>query len=139
MNHSNIHIVGLALSTLANIGSSEMSRDLCSEVERLLADAHAYVRKKAALAAIRLIRKVPELHENFVQKVKAVLNERTHAVLLTGLTLIHEICMVNPETIGQFRKVSLLFVPPTFVSLLNSLFSTFVSPFSSSSFTSPSF
>jgi len=93
-----------------------MARDLCSEVERLLGDAHAYVRKKAALCGIRVIRKVPELHENFVQKVKAVLNERTHAVLLTGLTLINEICLVNEETIPQFRKMV-----PTLVRQLKGL------------------
>ena len=41
-----MYIVGLALSTLANISSSEMARDLVSEVEKLLDNSHSYIRKK---------------------------------------------------------------------------------------------
>jgi len=59
---------------------------------------------------VRIIRKVPELNENFIAKAKAVFNERNHAVLLTGLTLIQEICSVNQEAIYEFRKVSNFFM-----------------------------
>lgn len=46
LNHSNMYIVGLALCTLGNIASAEMSRDLCSEVEKLLGSSNLYIRKK---------------------------------------------------------------------------------------------
>jgi len=45
MNHSNMYIVGLALCTLGNISSPEMSRDLCAEVEKLLGSSNTYIRK----------------------------------------------------------------------------------------------
>ena len=43
-----------------------MARDLASEVDKLIGSQSSYVRKKAYLCAVRIIRKVPELHENFL-------------------------------------------------------------------------
>ncbi|KAF7732762.1 clathrin associated protein complex large subunit [Apophysomyces ossiformis] len=64
-----------------------MARDLCSEVEKLLGSSNTYIRKKAALCALRIIKRVPELHENFVSRCKTLLNDRSHGVLVTGITL----------------------------------------------------
>ncbi|TPX39076.1 hypothetical protein SeMB42_g06482 [Synchytrium endobioticum] len=58
MNNSNMYIVGLALCTLGNISSPEMARDLSGEVEKLLGNQNSYIRKKAALCALRIIRKL---------------------------------------------------------------------------------
>lgn len=46
LNHSNMFVVGLALCTMGNISSSEMARDLCSEVEKLMGSSNTYIRKK---------------------------------------------------------------------------------------------
>ncbi|KAI8911744.1 Clathrin/coatomer adaptor, adaptin-like protein [Gorgonomyces haynaldii] len=110
MNSSNTYIVGLALCTLGNIASPAMARDLSSEVERLLSSSNSYVRKKAALCAVRCIRKVPYLTENFIEKGKALMNERNHGVLLTGATLLEELCVLNPELTPQVRDLVPLLV-----------------------------
>jgi hypothetical protein len=61
---------------------------------------------------VRIIRKVPELQENFVTRAKAVFQERNHATILTGLTLVQELCSVDPSLIPQFREVLALCAPP---------------------------
>ncbi|KAJ3106069.1 clathrin associated protein complex large subunit [Phlyctochytrium planicorne] len=104
MNNSNMYVVGLALCTLGNISSPEMARDLCSEVEKLLGSSNTYIRKKAALCALRVIKKVPDLIENFQNRAKGLLNERNHGVLLTGITLLIEMCKLDPQITNDIRQ-----------------------------------
>ncbi|KAA8567588.1 hypothetical protein EYC84_008063 [Monilinia fructicola] len=82
LNHSNQYIVGLALCTLGNIASVEMSRDLFPEIETLLSTANPYIRRKAALCAMRICKKVPDLQEHFLEKAANLLSDRNHGVLL---------------------------------------------------------
>ncbi|KAI3645995.1 hypothetical protein MP228_008923 [Amoeboaphelidium protococcarum] len=87
MNSPNMFTVGLALATFGNIASSEMSRDLAPEVERLMSSSNSYIKKKAILCAVKVVKKVPDLADQFVVKAKHLLNEKNHAVLLTSVTL----------------------------------------------------
>ena len=68
LSHSNQYVVGLALCTLGNISSVEMSRDLFPEIENLISTSNPYIRRKAALCAMRICRKVPDLQEHFIEK-----------------------------------------------------------------------
>jgi AP-1 complex subunit gamma-1 len=101
LNHNNQYIVGLALCTLGNIASVEMSRDLFPEVETILASSNPYIRRKAALCAMRICRKVPDLQEHFLDKAKLLLNDRNHGVLLSGLTLVVSMCEADEEEGGE--------------------------------------
>lgn len=118
-----MYAVGLALCAFANIASEEMSRDLCNEIEKLLGSSNSYIRKKvgfrpllpflaaynedqAALCALRVVRKVPDLQDHFVGKAKHLLNDRNHGVLLSAITLVIEMCLHNGETLEEFRPVS---------------------------------
>ena len=69
-----------------------MSRDLFQQIESLLSTANPYIRRKAALCAMRICRKVPDLQEHFVEKAKLLLSDRNHGVLLCGLTLVTSMC-----------------------------------------------
>ncbi|KAA8533123.1 hypothetical protein F0562_033344 [Nyssa sinensis] len=104
LNHSNQYIVGLALCALGNICSAEMARDLAPEVERLLQFRDPNVRKKAALCSIRIIKKVPDLAENFINPAAALLKEKHHGVLITGVQLCTDLCKVSAEALEYFRK-----------------------------------
>ncbi|KAM5479460.1 clathrin associated protein complex large subunit [Microsporum canis] len=111
LNHSNQYVVGLALCTLGNIASVEMSRDLFPEIESLISTANPYIRRKAALCAMRICRKVPDLQEHFIDKAKNLLVDRNHGVLLSGLTLAIEFCEYDEnegtgEVIDKFRPMA---------------------------------
>ncbi|KAJ5636460.1 Clathrin/coatomer adaptor adaptin-like N-terminal [Penicillium longicatenatum] len=100
LNHSNQYIVGLALCALGNIASVEMSRDLFPEVESLMSTANPYIRRKAAICAMRICRKVPDLYEHFLEKAKTLLGDRNHGVLLCGLTFVTDLCEAEEEEEG---------------------------------------
>ncbi|VDD76719.1 unnamed protein product [Mesocestoides corti] len=124
LNHSNVYITSLALCTLGSICSMEMSRDLAGEVERLVKSTNPYIKKKAALCAFRIIRKVPELMEMFIPCARALLNDKNNGVLLTAVCLITEMCERSPDTLKYFRKQMV----PTLVRTLKTLVTTGYSP-----------
>ncbi|KAK8058383.1 AP-1 complex subunit gamma-1 [Apiospora phragmitis] len=101
LGHSNQYVVGLALATLGNIASIEMSRDLFADIEKLVSTANPYIRRKAALCAMRICHKVPDLQEHFIEKAAALLSDRNHGVLLCGLTLVTSFCEADEEEGGE--------------------------------------
>lgn len=105
MNHSNMYVVGLALATFGNIASEEMARDLSNEVERLMGSSNTYVRRKAAICATRIVRKVPDLLDSFSGRAKQLLTDKNHGVLLCAVTLSLEVCK-HEEAKVMFSDVS---------------------------------
>lgn len=77
-----------------------MSRDLFPEVESLMSTANPYIRRKAAICAMRICRKVPDLYEHFLEKAKTLLSDRNHGVLLCGLTFAIDLCEAEEEEEG---------------------------------------
>lgn len=129
LNHSNQYIVGLALVTLGNIASVEMSRDLFPEVEQIISSSNPYIRRKAALCAMRICRKVPDLQEHFLDKAKLLLNDRNHGVLLCGVTLVIGLCDAD-EAEGGEQGIVDIFKPvvPPLVKVLKQLASSGYAP-----------
>lgn len=128
LNSPTQFVVGLALCTLGAIASPEMARDLASEVERLMKSPNAYIRKKAALCAFRVIKRVPDLMEIFLPATRSLLSEINHGIdllyrfdllqyvnagtmisgiLITGVTLITEMCENSQDTLLHFKKVNI--------------------------------
>ncbi|KAJ8494790.1 hypothetical protein ONZ45_g13122 [Pleurotus djamor] len=100
-----------------------MSRDLVNEIEKLLGSSNAYIRKKSALCALRVVKKVPELTDHFIEKAKNLLTDRNHGVLLTAITLVTEMCQISPSVLDAFRNAV-----PLLVRNLKSLVTTGYSP-----------
>jgi len=61
---------------------------------------------QAALCALRVIKKVPDLTDHFVTKAKNLLADRNHGVLLTAITLVIDMVQADPGCLEEFRNVS---------------------------------
>lgn len=119
LRHRNKFVVGLALTALGNIASTDITRDLASEVDIHLKNSNPYIRKKAALCANRIFVKVPELVDDFVGRVLGLLADRNHGVLYTGVQLIvHLLENFKEEYRKRFQKTS---VVKKLIKRLNSL------------------
>ncbi|XP_039453572.1 AP-1 complex subunit gamma-1 isoform X6 [Culex pipiens pallens] len=123
LNSPTQFVVGLALCTLGAIASPEMARDLAGEVEKLMRSPNAYIRKKAALCAFRIIKRVPELMEIFLPATRSLLNEKNHGILIAGVTLITEMCEKSQDTLNHFKKIV-----PNLVRILKNLILAGYSP-----------
>lgn len=122
LSNKDQYIQSLALCTLGSICSSEMAKDLCSEVEKLIECNNSYIKKKALLCATRLVRKVPEIGESFIKPIKNTIGSVNQAVKLGLASLIYEICSVCPDLIVQFKPMISVFAK-SLKSLISSSFS----------------
>ncbi|CAM9198698.1 unnamed protein product [Phaeothamnion confervicola] len=112
----NPFMVGLALTAVGNLSTPDMARDLAPEVEKLLQNQQPYVRKKAALCTIRILRKAskgstfcPELIEDFVERATGLLKDRSHGVLLSGTALLSAVVVADKsQAAGLARLVPAL-------------------------------
>ncbi|XP_022603793.1 AP-1 complex subunit gamma-1-like [Seriola dumerili] len=123
LSHSNQYVQSLALCTLACMGSAEMCRDLAPEIDRLLRASNSYIKKKAALCAVHIVRKVQDLGELFAPAARSLLSEKNHGVLHGAVVLITELCERNPEALERFRKTV-----PDLVQIMKSLVISGYSP-----------
>jgi len=123
LSHSSQYVQGLALCTLGSICSAEMSRDLAGEVEKLLKSGNSYIKKKACLCAVRVVRKVPDLIEMFVPLTRSLMSDNNHGVQLTAIVLMKEICLLNADVVSHFKRYV-----PNLVRSLKSLIQSGYSP-----------
>ena len=123
LNSSSQFCVGLALTALGNIGTAEMARDLANDVEKQLKSSNPYVRKKAALCTIRMLKKVPDLIDTFLPAIINLLMDKNHNVLLTGVALVCAVVEVDPAYAEKFVKLV-----PALVKILRKLITAVHAP-----------
>lgn len=98
MHHPNAFIVAQALCCLGNVALPELARDLHADVDHVLAAnlLLAYLRKKAAVVAAKLVAKDPDLAEVFAPRVAQLLADKTPLVVLGACRLIDAIYTYSP-------------------------------------------
>lgn len=79
-----------------------------------------YIRKKATLASLRVIRKCPDMCDIYIERVKKIFStEKNHGVLLAGTSLLAELVKQKPES----KKDLALATVPYMVRVLKNLLS----------------
>lgn len=101
----NPFVVGLALSAVGNLATEDIARDLAMDIDKHLKSSNSYLRKKAALAMIRVLRKVPDLIEDFIERITSLLKDRSHGVLLTGIELMTEVMRMDTVHTPAFSRM----------------------------------
>ena len=123
LSNSNQYIQALSLVAIGNLATQDMARDLASDVDKILRSSNSYLRKKASLAAIRLLKKEPDLIEQLGDRIVSLLKDKAHGVLITGLQLMIEVLDLIPDLKEEYQKLV-----PSLVRLLRNFISMGFSP-----------
>ena len=123
LSNSNQYIQALSLVAIGNLATQDMARDLASDVDKILRSSNSYLRKKASLAAIRLLKKEPDLIEQLGDRIVSLLKDKAHGVIITGLQLMIEVLDLIPDLKEEYQKLV-----PSLVRLLRNFISMGFSP-----------
>ena len=115
--------MGLALAAVGNLATGDMGRILIHDADRVMRGSNPYLKKKAALVLVRIFKRVPDMVEEFSEKVVPLLKERTHGVLLTSVQLMTEMVEQDKSQAEGFARLV-----PSLVRLLKNLLSMGYSP-----------
>eukprot|EP00331_Platyophrya_macrostoma_P031303 CAMPEP_0176447240 /NCGR_PEP_ID=MMETSP0127-20121128/24894_1 /TAXON_ID=938130 /ORGANISM="Platyophrya macrostoma, Strain WH" /LENGTH=186 /DNA_ID=CAMNT_0017833609 /DNA_START=228 /DNA_END=785 /DNA_ORIENTATION=+ len=75
LSNTNSFVQAIALDVVANVSGEDMARDVLHEVEQLLDSPNMYLRRKACLAALRIVKKAPDHAEIFLEKMQNIFQE----------------------------------------------------------------
>jgi hypothetical protein len=87
----------LALDLIANIGTAEMSQSLPQDVLKLIDSLEPTIQKRAAMAAVTILRRNPEIYETFRPAVARLLNSTSHCCLHAGVQLALQMLAIEPS------------------------------------------
>lgn len=88
LKSSNQYVNGIALCALGNIANGEMCSALCHEILEMINGNNPYVKKKATMCAIRILKRTHDFEELFLEKIPNLLEEKNHGVLSAGISLM---------------------------------------------------
>ena len=110
-NRDNPEIQALALNAVGDVCTPDMCREISMEVANIIQNAEdSNVKKKAACAAVVIIKNCPEMMDSYIDKIPLLLEDRTHSVCLSGIYLVLEMINKNPTIIEKIKKYHSMFV-----------------------------
>eukprot|EP01063_Lacrimia_lanifica_P017473 TRINITY_DN24551_c0_g1_i1.p1 TRINITY_DN24551_c0_g1~~TRINITY_DN24551_c0_g1_i1.p1 ORF type:complete len:861 (+),score=335.13 TRINITY_DN24551_c0_g1_i1:61-2643(+) len=116
----------MALCAIGNIAGEDMARDLGNEVAQVFDLNNNNLSKKACLAGLRIIRRVPTMCENFLEKLTNIFSTPGRSsMVLAGLTLINEALSMEE---GKAYRTKYLHCLPKAIQTLKTLL---LSPYAS--------
>eukprot|EP01028_Stygiella_incarcerata_P013353 TRINITY_DN82199_c0_g1_i1.p1 TRINITY_DN82199_c0_g1~~TRINITY_DN82199_c0_g1_i1.p1 ORF type:complete len:1170 (+),score=357.51 TRINITY_DN82199_c0_g1_i1:125-3634(+) len=112
LNSSSPFDVIVALTCLSNVISTDLARDLVSDIMGLLNNSRAIVRKKAALILYKVFLKFPDALRPSFPRLREKLDDPDTCVVAAAVNVITELSRKNPK--------NYLVLVPTFFQLLTS-------------------
>ena len=110
-NRENPEIQALALNSVGDICTPDMCREISMEVSNIIQNTEdSNVKKRAACAAVVIIKNCPEMMDSYIDKIPLLLEDRTHSVCLSGIYLVLEMINKNPSIVEKIKKYHSMFV-----------------------------
>ena len=137
LDHPNLYIRGLALSTFSSIADSDMARQISPKIIKLIKNDRMgnslnsfdrryddpyqidSVQKKALLSGFRVLQKCPELYEMYIDVIIPVFKLKNHGVWISAMNLFCEIFKLSAKYNNGTDK--LFTVLPIFIDKIKSL------------------
>ncbi|KAK8890091.1 AP-1 complex subunit gamma-1 [Tritrichomonas musculus] len=110
------HVQCLALSFIANMGSVELCQAVTSHIIRLSESPSSLVMKRSAMAACRIVQRVPDVADTFKPIVNKLLKNGSHGVVIAAINLMDNIIQAKPS-----MKSAWLRYVPAFTKILRQL------------------
>lgn len=88
LKSNNPNVVYMALTLISLIATPDMARTACPEIIKLLSSTNPRLQKAATSAAVRIVRKAPDVADDFKNIVPHLLNSEVHSVIITGINLV---------------------------------------------------
>ena len=110
-NKDNPEIQALEKNAVGDVCTPDMCREISMEVSNIIQNAEdSNVKKKAACAAVIIIKNCPEMMDSYIDKIPLLLEDRTHSVCLSGIYLVLEMINKNPSIVDKIKKYHSMFV-----------------------------
>lgn len=104
LESSNQYIAATAMNAIGEVATPDMCRDSAAEIVKHMTNPNPYLKKKAALAASKIVRKCPELIDGFAEKLGSYFEDKNHGVLICGISLAIQIFKLEPEYVTKYRS-----------------------------------
>jgi AP-1 complex subunit gamma-1 len=101
---NNQYVTALALTAIAEISTSEICKSVYLEVKKHMKSQSNIVKTKACLAALRIIKQMPESIDDFLETLDNLVYEKAQPVLMATITLMIEICRYDKKYGIKFKK-----------------------------------
>lgn len=100
----NTHVIALALTAIAEISTSDMCKSVYMDVKKQMRNASNAIKVKACLAALRIIKQMPEAIDDFLETLDNLIYEKSQSVLMATVTFMIEICRYDKKYATKFKK-----------------------------------
>ena len=101
---NNQYVTALALTAIAEISTSDMCKSVYMDVKKQMKNQSNLVKTKACLAALRIIKQMPEAIDDFLESLDNLVYEKSQTVLMATVTFMIEICRYDRKYSIKFKK-----------------------------------
>jgi len=97
LDNPNQYVVALALTSFCEISDDYMCETLFAAILSKTRSPQKYIKKKAMMACMRVLKKVPAKVGDIEDSCATLLDEKNHGLMICGIELAMEIVRIKPQ------------------------------------------